>query len=125
MENFMKNLTFILCIFASVNSFAASITLNIDVVAAKESVRKAASTEMRYNQGLIQRDLDIRAVHSIIVGKDILSSSKGLKVVATVYPEEVNCDCHDVFKVEIYAELINGKLVVPNGAVVEKIESNQ
>ncbi len=113
----MKNLIFTLCFFTSASLLANSITLNIDVAAAKESVRKAVSTELRYNQGLIKRDLDIRALDSIVVEKDILNSSKGLNVVATVLPEKENCDCRDAFKVQMDAELNGDKLIVPNGAV--------
>ncbi|MCO4755193.1 MAG: hypothetical protein KC478_11980 [Bacteriovoracaceae bacterium] len=120
----MKHLIFALCFLSSVSSFATTIKLDVDVAQAKEAVRKAASTELLYNQKLIKRDLDVSSVVSIVVGKDILSSSKGLSVTAIVLPEEGNCNCQDVFRAEMYAELKDGKLVVPNGAEVEKSYSD-
>ena len=117
----MKNFILVLCFLVSTGALASVASLAVDIEDAKEVVRDVVSTELRYNEGRINADLDISEIDTIVIGTNILKPDSGVKVRVTVYPEEKKCQCQDVLILEMTGELKNGKLEVSNGASVVQV----
>lgn len=89
-----------------------------------QKVRQVISDKMIQKQ-LIKTQLEHRDLWSLIASTDILKSPKLLNISAEVGPEESNCNCQDVFRVQLTATVNNGLINILGTPKIEKLYSGQ
>jgi hypothetical protein len=116
MENTMRKIMFGLFMLISFSSFGG--TLNkVDYKKIKTVVTKESSKAMLKGDFLIQK-LDLDDFYQIDITTDILNEKNIVIAKATIFPNEENCDCQDIFEVSMEIEK-NGKIWTVRNKTIE------